>query len=339
MKYISPSSAFFFYVTVATLLGTNNNVTFQAHAYPNGAGTCETGAAIGTASGGNHGPNGLGSLADAGLEVKVGSEVLDTGTTKEFMTEIEHNVGLEFTGSSGSGFKGFLFRLSSTNNTDASAGLKILSSDDSQKLPSTGERGKNAESNSACANTVAGITHITNNIKQSVSTTLKMEEATNLDLEITVVVSNPPKNKWYYSKYTIKMVAPPTSYPSSQPSMIPSTMPSDAPTSMVAPPTSYPSSQPSMIPSTMPSDAPTSMPSVAPSGIPSATPSSAPSMTPSISMIPSVSSAPSGIPSVTSTASKEPVVTPTPTEKSASVGYISHGTISCICLIGVMFLL
>ena len=263
----------------------------SAYGYSDGAGTCRSGALSGFAQSG-HGGIGMGSLKDGALEVGVGSNILSTSSTLEIVTGIDNTVKLEYTASSGAGFKGFLFRLSSKNEeVDVSDALSIRFGTDAQKLPSTGERNfRSSGSTSACAAYVAGVTHTSSSIKSLVSSiTLNVKTATDLELEVTAVRAR-STNNWHHSKFELKAVPPPTESPSSQPSVSPTVSPSSQPSDF---PTVSPSSEPSV--------------------------SLSPSSEPSLSMAPSLSMSPSVAPTV-----KVPVPTPVPTPAVSEKSSDSH---------------
>lgn len=217
MKSTTRSPIFTICVAVAALFGLNNSATLSVYAYPVGAGTCGAGASIGSDSAGNHGQTGTGALSGGNLSVKLNG-TLDTGSTAVYTIGADTTLELVDENSSGSGFKGFLLRLSSTDGVDVTNKLIVIDSDNSQILTS-------------CASDVAGVTHTNRNGKVSISVIFSVDQPADLVLDVTVVKSNPPKDNWYYSQYLIKTVNPPTSSPSSVPSMIPSVTPSKEPSS------------------------------------------------------------------------------------------------------------
>ena len=122
-------------------------------AYPDRAGTCGPAKAISTSSG-IHGSSGSGILENTNLVLKIDDANMETYAELDLETAKAYKVTL--TGSSSDApqkFKGFLFRLSSQNDSnDASKLLEVMDEDNSQILD-------------ICADDVAGICHTNKDLK------------------------------------------------------------------------------------------------------------------------------------------------------------------------------
>jgi hypothetical protein len=159
----------------------------SAAAFPNGAGGCSVGIA---AVQGSHLTNPTtGSLADGGLSISLGGVTLAAGSTTAFPVNTDTVITVSSTTKS---FKGFLLRLGetggvTTDNAWSFAGLDI------QKA-------------FACFD-VGGVTHTSNNVKTSISATLRLPTAaTAMPLDVTIVIQNVGGSEYYYSQYLLTAV-------------------------------------------------------------------------------------------------------------------------------------
>jgi len=299
-------------------------------AYPDGAGSCIAGAA---AVGGGHLEllyNGLprafgvisGSLVDGDVVVLLGGIPLDPVSPTIVAAGQNHTIRV--VGTLYDGYKGLLIRMEDVTeggDLDLTAAL----------LP-----GLNTKSADVCIPPVVGVTHTDSAFKKECTATIRLDQAGDVILDITMVGINDAFATIYgYTRFNVTFVeaeveetiATPVAVsrgsdgPSSTPSDIPSSSPSDVPSSSptndsvtadsltieplsdveepIATPVAV--SRASDGPSSTPSDAPSSIPSDIPSSIPSDFPSSIPSDAPSAlpSDVPSSmpSDAPSSIPS------------------------------------------
>lgn len=229
MTLAAPRTIFKKCIVLAALVGLNKHVIPSVNAYPTGAGSCKGGSAGMASSEGKHAAEGNGALSEINLSVELNGQSLDPNESTLYMLGSGKKLELKDGNSAGSGFKGFLLRLSSSTGIDVSKKLGVTDTTKSQLLVSTGEQNGTPAS---CEVKVAGVTHTNNKGKSEVLVTFDVDQADDLVLDVTVVKSNPPKSNWYHSQYKIKVVNPPTANPTSSPSIIPSTIPSDRPTSV-----------------------------------------------------------------------------------------------------------
>lgn len=137
-------------------------------AYPTRAGHCQSGAEIGEASGGVHGREGSGSLEDGGFSVSFNSTLLTDGDPLLLGAGIEYSVSIE-----GGTFRGFLLRISGLNGEELQESLIVIDEDETQLLPSTGEK---SGFESACAEDVAGLCHMSRDEKDTITAAFKVDE-------------------------------------------------------------------------------------------------------------------------------------------------------------------
>lgn len=246
----------------------------RAHAFSSGSGACFEGS---TNLFGPHVSSffnsGLvvtrGSLADGGLRVVFDDQDLTTDQA------LPLNVGMDYSlrviGSQA--YKGILIRLSASQGVDTTNALL----EDSDLLGPA----------NVCTFPAVGINHNTAVLKNDQGGTIRLDEPSDVFLDITIVnVLNDTNSEFYYSRFALR-----ADFASERPTLSPSI--SSQPTT-----TQFPS----VAPSEAPSDSPSSSPSLAPSALPSAPPSVAESVSPSSgpSLIPSMtlSDNPSGTPSI-----------------------------------------
>jgi hypothetical protein len=160
-----------------------------ATAYPNGAGGCSGGQA---AVRGYHLQSGYetGSLGKGGVTIILDGNTLDPGGRANFTTGEDH--ALTVSGS----FLGILVRLQADKGVDTSAAL----SENSNLLQDA----------SVCTAPVVGITHNSGTEKNGAEITLRLDESSDVSLDITVVLENGSGgSKFYYSGFALVAVDPP----------------------------------------------------------------------------------------------------------------------------------
>jgi hypothetical protein len=168
---------------------------YTAHAFPNGAGQCIGGRA---AVDGEHltlNPVVTGSLVDGGLEVTIndGTTLTEDGGPYEIATNTDYTIAIGI--SSSGGFRGALIRAASSNG------------ESDFTLQAADEFGQDATS--VCTdNGVLGVTHVSNDIKPSLSATLNVGFVGTITLDITVVqaANDNDGSSYYYSPYTLTVV-------------------------------------------------------------------------------------------------------------------------------------
>jgi hypothetical protein len=238
-----------------------------------------------------------GSLAAGGLQVLFDGVPLTTDGVFSFNEGRDYSIRVV----GENDYKGLLIRLETTEDVDTTAALV----EDSDLLSPAW----------ACTAPVVGLDHNSAVLKNNEGGTLRLNGATDLTLDITVVnILDDTDSIFYYSQFTLEALPAPSEPPSLAPSMAPST----TPTISIQPsfvPTGVPSGSPSAEPSVNPSAAASATPSIAPTSLPSTTPSVAPTSTPST--VPSL--APSATPSIvpTSTPSTVPSLAPSVTPSIA----------------------
>lgn len=200
----------------------------SAHAFPGGAGHCQSGDMTGKFSG--HGENGGGTLSNGSLQVKFGAYPIQTYTTRKLNPNQQYSVTVDFsTNNAAFFFRGLLFRLSGKNGEDVS-GTFSIGGDSNVQLKRFG-----------CDAKVSAVTHT--NRDNKVSATFNFEytesEAADLLLEVTVVRERAEDN-WFYSSYNLQITPPPSSAPSRVPTVAPvvssTSSPSDSPVMSPLPP-------------------------------------------------------------------------------------------------------
>lgn len=243
-------------------------------AYPTGAGWCIAGPAVGPPHL-NAALVQTGTLNEYGYRVLVDGVAIDGETVLATKTEYTLSVDAPETV-----FRGVLLRLqqqtSSSSNT-AAVGVIDLQ-------PST-----NTKTADVCAAPVVGVTHTDNSDKQLASGIVRVEDASTVSLDVTVVtVNNDQESIYSYSPFTLQFVdatdaptpqptevtVPPTSSPTAAPVLTESPTPEPTATPQTASPTLVPTPvtsgpDPTSPPTTKnlsdaPSDVPSSSPSVAP---------------------------------------------------------------------------
>lgn len=188
---------FSFQLLAFTLLLANSS------AAPTGAGGC---GGDGPAVGGPHlDENAItGSLEDFGLRISVNSDELESSGTISVPANSENMISLFAEApEAGSEYRGFLFRLS---HPDGVSTLDLLDIPESSA--------DEAQVAAVCTDIdVAGITHVNNEPKTSMSVTMNVPEATDgLVLDVTAVIWNRLVNEtfvseYYYSQYQINVEA------------------------------------------------------------------------------------------------------------------------------------
>jgi hypothetical protein len=169
--------------------------SFSVTAFPNGAGSCPPDKA---AVGGIHleaSSVTTGSLRDNRLIIEINGRELSTNSTLTLKSGVDHNWIL--VSNSGAGFRGFLIRLDArTRGVDTTVALSSAN-------------GNVQEAFTACIEVegVGGLTHTDNALKTSVVGTLRLdEEASDLQLDVTVVMENRNGNSvYYYSAYQLNI--------------------------------------------------------------------------------------------------------------------------------------
>jgi hypothetical protein len=271
-----------------------------------------------------------GSLADGELRVLLDGVDLIPNQVLPFTVGIDYDlqvVGLQ-------PYKGIFIRLQASQGVDTSTAL----------LEDTNLLGPAV----VCVPPIVGINHNSAVLKNNQGGTIRLDEPSDVVLDITIVnVLDDNNSEFYYSRFALRADSAPTSSPSvsSQPtttqfpSVAPSEAPSDSPSfiSSLAPsvlPSVPPSGAESVPPSTTPSDTPSGNPSIGPSRNASLEPSDAPSLEPSsgpnaapsgsssvapsiiASIVPSTlrSSVPSNVPTQTPSRAptKQPSLAPSP---------------------------
>ena len=205
-----------------------------------------------------------GSLAEGEIIVTLGGYMLDNASTT-YTLSTGVNQPISIVGTLYDGYKGILVRLESvTGELDLTAAL----------LP-----GLNTVVASACEAPVVGISHSEASFKKETGGTIRLDEAGEVYLDITMVGINDNIGSVYgHTRFLLSFVAP-------------ADAPVDSPTgptasdNMGAATVQEPelaSDVPSGAPSTMPSDAPSSQPSGVPSDAPSSQPSDVPRFAPAV---------------------------------------------------------
>lgn len=225
-----------------------------------------------------------GSLAEGEIVVTVGGSVLDDASaTYSLAIGVDHSISI--VGTLYDGYKGVLVRMESvTGELDLTAAL---------------QPGLNTVAAAICKAPVVGICHSENTFKKETGGTVRLDEAGDVYLDITMVGINDNLGSIYgHTRFLLSFVAPtesvdspgiqsdhgPTSLDNNAgfPPISASQVPSDGPSTM---PSDGPSTLPSDAPSTMPSDGPSNMPSDGPSSMPSGSPSTLPSDAPSVAPV------------------------------------------------------
>lgn len=180
-------------------------------AYPIAAGSCNSGGGVGFP----HASEGGGSLSDGSFSVSIDDDELAVDETLTITTYSDHTLTIT---ADDDEFKGFLFRLSSSDG-EVDLSDSIFLKGDQSDLAQTFPNSLNVD----CPSGVGGACHTSLGTMPSVSVTLSIEEdATDLSLEVTVVTSNnliQGFDGWYYSSYSISTETVPTVSPAPTPSV------------------------------------------------------------------------------------------------------------------------
>ena len=177
-------------------------------AFPIGAGDCPEGrAAVGSVHLSADAVT-TGSLEDKGLRVVINGQMLDPNTPITLQAGVEHtwmvSDGTAQSRMNSEGFRGFLLRLGGGGVRAGDTGI-----DTTVALSSANDNVKEAFAACVLSQGVGGMTHTDNNLKTAVSGILRLEEtATDLQLDVTIVVENRNSNsEYYYSSYAIAFEA------------------------------------------------------------------------------------------------------------------------------------
>lgn len=154
----------------------------RGHAYPNGAGHCETGTAISRGHGGSRR-----SLSEANFGLFWGGTEMDPSSPTTMGVNIDHTLTLIRTDASK--FMGFLIRLSGQNGENVSTAL-------------VGTETFSKKSN-LCTGGVVGITHVSSKSKERVTVKLNYPAEANLFLEVTVVTNT--ASNWFYDSFDLNV--------------------------------------------------------------------------------------------------------------------------------------
>ncbi|GKY90714.1 hypothetical protein MPSEU_000044800 [Mayamaea pseudoterrestris] len=159
-----------------------------ATAFPTGAGGCSGG---GAAVQGEHldGSKDLtsGSLEEAGFQVLLDGTQLSE--SDDFVIEVGKDAVLTLVATGGTPFKGVLMRVEASD-VDVQDTAALTPSD-------------NVQNAGVCAAPVGGVTHFNNDEKTSASATLRFDTATDVTLDVTVVVANDDSESiFYYQGFT-----------------------------------------------------------------------------------------------------------------------------------------
>ena len=142
-----------------------------------------------------------GSLAAGGLQVLFDGEPLSTDGTFSFNEGSDYSIRVV----GDSDYKGLLIRLETTEDIDTTAALV----EDSDLLSPA----------SACTAPVVGLNHNSAELKNSEGGTLRLNSATVLFLDITVVnLLDDTDSQYYYSRYRMESLPAPSESPSLTPS-------------------------------------------------------------------------------------------------------------------------
>jgi hypothetical protein len=178
-----------------------------ASAFPSGTGSCTGGRAAVNGPHRSADTTVTGFLDNGDVVVMLDGETLNTAVQVSFTVGEDHVLTL-----SGGAFRGILVRLEADNGVDTSAAL----SEDSNLLRDA----------SVCAAPVVGITHTSNAVKNEARVILRLDEPSEVSLDITVVILlDSAESIYYYSGFALSAVDPSeadSSVPSGAPSKLPS---------------------------------------------------------------------------------------------------------------------
>lgn len=279
--------------------------------HPSGASHCFSG--ISSMQNVSHGASGSGSLLDGNYQLNMidkesgtyapiesttdsdGNKVKIDLFKDESVASQKHVLSLK-TIALDTKFRGFLLRLSATDDTEKDVSSYLSISESYSQLSRTLE---------ICDAKVSGLTHSSPMDKEEIQFELLHSEAINLTLEITVVEKNKPSgsNLWYYEMYQFQLrdimddlKETPQPSESNSSSMSPSISMSPSVDLMVGDENSFTTKEETDAPSAV--TTPVEDESMSPSISISPSVSLSPSVSPSTSLSPSVSMHPSALPSV-----------------------------------------
>jgi hypothetical protein len=180
-------------------------------AYPFGAGCCSGGV---PAVGPPHLPGGgvsavfkNGTLSQGSISVLLDGKLLTHGVPASFAVGKAHTLTLKRS----AGFKGVLFRL-------GNVGTGALSPLDATPLGGALSASLVQVASVCTQVSVSGVTHTSNLVKSQAEATLRHNAAaTNLPLDITVVISNDGISEFYYSRFILNAVAAKPTVPTKKP--------------------------------------------------------------------------------------------------------------------------
>jgi hypothetical protein len=182
-------------------------------AFPTGTGSCDAGDAAILAPSSSHATNsqvGGTNLTDFGITVALNGELLDPTVAKDFMTGENHTLTIT---AKDAPFLGFLARIEGSGDDMFLDTTSALTSDSADVQV--------AVSTCINVNRVGGVSHTNSNEKESVSAILNMDDpAAGLLLDVTVVIRNvdlEDVSEWYFSRFTLNAVGPPTVSPTIMP--------------------------------------------------------------------------------------------------------------------------
>jgi hypothetical protein len=162
--------------------------TAITHAYPYGAGSCNSVNPLGE----GHLVGGVvtsGQVSAASLQLTIDGKVVDPKVTFSFPTGKDLNITLG--SATGATFRGFLMRISTSANNDTTGFLKVGSDSTVQVL------------GLCTAIKIGGISHVARLKKSKVSGVLRVNKPIdNLKLEVTVVRNG--ETDWFKSDYILK---------------------------------------------------------------------------------------------------------------------------------------
>jgi hypothetical protein len=195
----------FYSIVFLVLLGLS-----VSQAFPTATGSCNAGTGAILQPGFSHASNaqvGTGPLSDAGISVTLNDDTLDPDTPTEISTMEEYNLTIVSDGTKP--FTGFLARIGGSGDDPFLDTTTALDAYDTQAQV--------AEATCVQINRVGGVSHTNAAPKTVVSSLLKMDDAANgLLLDITVVIRNVDAlnvSEWYFSRYELNAVAPPSMAP------------------------------------------------------------------------------------------------------------------------------
>ena len=180
--------------TILSLIGAL--LAHSIDAFPFKAGSCRSGAGVG----GPHIGDKNGTLTDGNTQFTVNGEILNDGDVITLYSNSTNE--LKIAGQ----FKGFLMKVSGNMDAlgyspDAYGTLAVIDDANSQMLPRTSD----SLDQSSCLDDESGMSHTSNNVKESILSSFMHEGEGNFTLEVTVVTGNKglDSDGWYYSPYQV----------------------------------------------------------------------------------------------------------------------------------------